>query len=180
MNAGSEPERDDFGLPPVDIEIPDDARELDRDVQAYQRELRALRRRQRARRLRGPLTRDGMVLPLLAGCLILALLTSTLLIMFAADQTGRAGAAAAHRQRSSERIPRPDQPAAGQIGGQLPAAAVSISGKAVPLQHDHGARAVRAGPGPGGLRVRVGAASSSAPRPPRRTWLVYFVGTARR
>ncbi len=88
MNPGSEPDRDDFGLPPVDIEIPDDARELDRDVQAYQRELRALRRRERVSRLRGPLARDGMVLPLLAGCLILALVTSTLLIMFAADQTG--------------------------------------------------------------------------------------------
>ena len=45
MNPGSDPDRDDFGLPPVDIVIPDDARELDRDVQAYQRELRALRRR---------------------------------------------------------------------------------------------------------------------------------------
>ena len=73
MNPGSEPDRDDFGLPPVDIQIPDDARELDRDVQAYLRELRALRRRDRVSRLRGPLARDGMVLPLLAGCLILAL-----------------------------------------------------------------------------------------------------------
>src|SRR5215813_13244754 len=88
VNIGGEPGRDDYGLPPIDVVIPDDARELDRDVQAYQRELRAQRRRQRARRLRGPLTRDGMVLPLLAGCLILALITSTLLIMFAADQTG--------------------------------------------------------------------------------------------
>src|SRR5258708_2952490 len=82
------PRRRPRRLPPVAVGVPDDAGELDRGVQAYQRELRPQRRRQRASRLRGPLTRDGMVLPLLAGCLILALITSTLLIMFAADQTG--------------------------------------------------------------------------------------------
>jgi hypothetical protein len=86
VNVGGDPERDDFGLPPADIEVPDDARELDRDVQAYHRELRALRRRQRWGSLRRPLRRDGMVLPLLAGCLILALLTGTLLTLFAAGQ----------------------------------------------------------------------------------------------
>ena len=72
MNLGGEPERDDSGLPPVDIEIPDDARELDRDVQAYRRELRARRRRERRMRLHAPLTRDGVVLPLLASCLTVA------------------------------------------------------------------------------------------------------------
>ncbi len=134
MNPGSDPERDDFGLPPVDIEIPDDARELDRDVQAYQRELRALRRRQRASRLRGPLTRDGMVLPLLAGCLILALVTSTLLIMFAADQTGMpelpghtATQSAAPKHTAA--VPR----AAGKIGGPLPSGQIVVAGKSVPL-----------------------------------------------
>jgi hypothetical protein len=101
VNVGGDPERDDSGLPPVDIEIPDDARELDRDVQAYRRELRALRRRRRWHRLHRPLTRDGMVLPLLAGCLILALLTGTLLTLFASGQVtelqppGRHAAAAA-------------------------------------------------------------------------------------
>ena len=91
MNLGGDPERDDFGLPPVDIEIPDDARELDRDVQAYHRELRAQRRRLRARRLHGPLTRDGMVLPLLAGCLVLALISGTLLTLFSAGQADMPG-----------------------------------------------------------------------------------------
>ncbi len=91
MNLGGDPGRDDFGLPPVDIEIPDDARELDRDVQAYRRELRAERRRLRARRLRGPLTRDGMVLPLLASCLVLALISGTLLTLFSAGQAGVPG-----------------------------------------------------------------------------------------
>ena len=42
VNLGGEPERDDSGLPPVDIVVPDDARELERDVQAYRREQRAL------------------------------------------------------------------------------------------------------------------------------------------
>ena len=84
MNSGGEPERDDTGLPPVDIEIPDDARDLDRDVQAYFRELRAERRRLRRLRLHGGLARDGVVLPLLACCLILALITGTLLTVFTA------------------------------------------------------------------------------------------------
>jgi hypothetical protein len=84
VNSGGEPERDEYGLPPVDIEIPDDARELDRDVQAYHRELRAERRRQRRHRLHGSLARDGIVLPLLACCLILALITGTLLTVFTA------------------------------------------------------------------------------------------------
>jgi hypothetical protein len=84
VNPGGEPERDDTGLPPVDIEIPDDARELDRDVQAYFRELRAERRRQRRGRWHGSLARDGIVLPLLACCLILALITGTLLTVFTA------------------------------------------------------------------------------------------------
>lgn len=132
MNAGGDPGRDDYGLPPIDVVIPDDARELDRDVQAYQRELRAQRRRQRARRLRGPLARDGMVLPLLAGCLILALITSTLLIMFAADQTGMpdlgshatAGSPPKHWPPTAAK-----QPAAGEIGGPLPAAVIVLGGR---------------------------------------------------
>ena len=89
MNLGGEPERDDSGLPPVDIEIPDDARELDRDVQAYRRELRALRRRQRRMRFHAPLTRDGVVLPLLASCLVLALIAGTLLTVFTAGPNGQ-------------------------------------------------------------------------------------------
>jgi hypothetical protein len=104
VNLGGEPERDDFGLPPVDIEIPDDARELDRDVQAYRRELRARRRRQRRMRLHGPLTRDGVVLPLLASCLVLALIAGTLLTVFTAGPGGEA-------------VPGPAQSAAGGQGG---------------------------------------------------------------
>lgn len=110
MNLGGEPERDDSGLPPVDIEIPDDARELDRDVQAYRRELRARRRRERRMRLHAPLTRDGVVLPLLASCLVLALIAGTLLTVFTAGPNGEGDlpsaarspkAATSHALRSS-------------------------------------------------------------------------------
>jgi hypothetical protein len=86
VNAGGDQGRDDYGLPPVDIEVPDDARELARDVQAYHRELRSRRRRHLAKRFYGPLTRDGMVLPLLAGCLALTLIAATLLTVFTARQ----------------------------------------------------------------------------------------------
>jgi hypothetical protein len=99
VSPGSDPERDDTGLPPVDVEIPDDARELDRDVQAYHREQRAQRRNQRSRRLHGVLSRDSMVVPLLVCCLVFALISGTLLTLFTAtsiDQgmPGQGGAGA--------------------------------------------------------------------------------------
>jgi len=99
VNAGGEPDRDDSGLPPVDIEVPDDARELDRDVQAYHRELRAQRRRTRIGLLHAPLTRDGLVLPLLAGCLAMVLISGALLTVFTAGQSG------ARRPTPSAQVP---------------------------------------------------------------------------
>jgi hypothetical protein len=101
VNLGGEPERDDSGLPPVDIKVPDDARELDRDVQAYRRELRALRRHQRRLRLHRPLARDGMILPLLASCLVLALIVGTLLVVFTAGPGGDLPGAAPGTARPS-------------------------------------------------------------------------------
>lgn len=85
MNQGGEPGHDDYGLPRVDIQIPDDARELYRDVQAYHRELRAQRRHARSRRLRAPLHRTGIIVPLIAGCLILAMIVGMVLTMFSAN-----------------------------------------------------------------------------------------------
>ena len=127
MNAGGDQGRDDYGLPPVDIEIPDDARELARDVQAYHREVRARRRRHLARRFYGPLTRDGMVLPLLAGCLALTLVAATLLTVFTARQP-TAGL-------------RPQRPAAGtgsrasaQPGEPLVDTILFEAGQATPLR----------------------------------------------
>jgi cytoskeletal protein RodZ len=68
--------------PPLDIQIPDDARELDRDVLAYRRELRAKRRRNRLKRLArpfGPLAARGTVMPLLASILAVCLVAGAML-----------------------------------------------------------------------------------------------------
>jgi hypothetical protein len=145
VNLGGEPDRDDFGLPPVDIEIPDDARELDRDVQAYRRELRAQRRRLRRMRLHGPLTRDGVVLPLLASCLVLALIAGTLLTVFTAgpggdlprparSAAGGQGGAAARPPSAGPASGPADSPTATATGIQLPAGTVKIGGKQAGLQ----------------------------------------------
>jgi hypothetical protein len=82
VNPGGEPGRDEGGLPPVDVDIPDDARELDREVLAYHREQRALRRRARWARLLGPLHQHGAILPLIASCVALSMLAGTLLSVF--------------------------------------------------------------------------------------------------
>ncbi len=119
VNRGGDPERDDYGLPPVDIEIPDDARELERDRHAYHRELRMQRRHQLVRRLSGPLTRDGMVLPLLASCLALTLLAGTLLTMFTARR-------AVPTTLQTTSAPRRSSPPVGQVGGLLPEASVIV------------------------------------------------------
>jgi hypothetical protein len=129
VNRGGEPERDDYGLPPVDIEIPDDARELDRDIQAYRRELRMQRRHRLLRRLGGPLTRDGMVLPLLASCLALTLLAGTLLTMFTARR-----AVPSTLQTTS--APQQTRPPVGQVGGLLPAASVTVGGDQIRALRD--------------------------------------------
>ena len=67
---------------PLDIQIPDDARELDRDVLAYRREQRAVRRRNRLRRLAGPFApfaARGSVMPLLASILAVCLVAGAML-----------------------------------------------------------------------------------------------------
>jgi hypothetical protein len=120
VNAGGDQGRDDYGLPPVDIEIPDDARELARDVQAYHRELRSRRRRHLARRFYGPLTRDGMVLPLLAGCLALTLVAATLLTVFTARQP--TGSLRPQRPAAGTSSPAPALSAAALVGTILFAA----------------------------------------------------------
>lgn len=138
MNTGGDAGRDDYGLPPVDVEVPDDARELDRDVLAYRRELRWLRRRVLARKVLGPLTRDGMVLPLLAGCLALTLLAATLLTVFTVGQgpvggslthsgTVRSGAASAGTGGSGAGVSM--APVPGKAGGPLPDAMVEVDGQ---------------------------------------------------
>ena len=65
--------------PPLDIQVPDDARELDRDVLAYHREQRAQRRRRRLRRLSAPFAGQGTVMPLLASILAVCLVAGAML-----------------------------------------------------------------------------------------------------
>jgi hypothetical protein len=71
--------RSGWDEPPLDIQIPDDARELDRDVLAYHRELRARRRRRVLRRLAGPLAGHGTIMPLLASILAVCLVAGAML-----------------------------------------------------------------------------------------------------
>jgi hypothetical protein len=83
VSFASEPGRDDGNLPPVNIVVPDDARELDRDVLAYHRERRARRRRQRVLRFFRPFrARNGgqaAIIPLIAACLAISLVGGALL-----------------------------------------------------------------------------------------------------
>jgi hypothetical protein len=76
VNPGGESGWDE---PPLDIQIPDDARELERDVLAYHRELRAKRRRRRLRTLTRPLAGQGTVMPLLASILAVCLVAGAML-----------------------------------------------------------------------------------------------------
>ena len=62
----NDPGRDDGGLPPLNVKIPDDARELEREVLAYHREVRSVRRRARLRRILRPFAVPGAAVPLIA------------------------------------------------------------------------------------------------------------------
>jgi hypothetical protein len=84
VNFASDPGRDDGNLPPLNIVIPDDARELSRDVLAYHREMRARRRRERLLRILRPFRGPGpggraAIIPLIAVCLAISLVGGALL-----------------------------------------------------------------------------------------------------
>jgi hypothetical protein len=83
--------------PPLDVQIPDDARELDRDVIAYHRELRARRRRRRLRQLTAPFSGQGTVMPLLASILAVCLVAGAMLSV----ATFSPAAGTGHRGRPS-------------------------------------------------------------------------------
>ena len=100
--------------PPLDIQIPDDARELDREVLAYRRELRAKRRRDRLRRLAGPFAGRGTVMPLLASILAVCLVAGAMLSVATfspttapADQTPRPTTRAASSAPPASTTARP-------------------------------------------------------------------------
>jgi hypothetical protein len=131
VSFASEPGRDDNGLPPVNIEIPDDARELDRDVLAYRRELRARRRRERMLRLVAPFTRRGFgahgaILPLIATCAALSMLAGAMLSVVTVGP-----ASAPTVSRSPRASAGPAAHAASLTS--LPAGTVQLKGKSEPL-----------------------------------------------
>ncbi|MDL4820995.1 hypothetical protein [Actinomadura opuntiae] len=115
MRPDGDPDPDDYGLPHVDVVVPDDARELDRDVLAYHREERRRRRRRRLRRLFRPVTRFGVAIPIIAGALLVALISGALMTAF--------GPRPAPRPKGVALAPHPAG-APGEIGGLLPAGSV--------------------------------------------------------
>jgi hypothetical protein len=120
VRPDGDPEPDDYGLPPVDVVVPDDARELDRDVIAYRREERQRRRRERIRRLTRPFTRYGIVIPIIAGALLVALASGVLMTVFGPRPTPRPS--------TPMLAPHPTA-APGRVGGHLPDARVALIGR---------------------------------------------------
>jgi hypothetical protein len=130
VSFASEPGRDDGNLPPVNVVIPDDARELDRDVLAYRREQRAKRRRQRLMRLfrpfRMPQFGGAAIIPLIAACLAISLVGGALLSIVTMSP---ASAPTLTAPRASS---QPTTPAAAPA--QLPAGIVELGGRPVPVR----------------------------------------------
>lgn len=127
MSFASEPGRDDGSLPPVNIVIPDDARELDRDVLAYRRELRAQRRRQRLMRLFRPFARRELgghaaILPLVATCVALSMLAGAMLSVVTISPA------------SAPTLSRPPVASAPADLTSLPSGTVQLDGRAVPVR----------------------------------------------
>jgi len=126
VSFASEPERDDGSLPPLNIVVPDDARELDRDVLAYRREIRARRRRQRRRRMLGPFSGPGggpaAIVPLIALCLAIALVGGALLSVLTMSPAGQDSAL-------TTRSASPRATSAPTALTTLPAGTVRLDGK---------------------------------------------------
>jgi hypothetical protein len=162
VNPGGEPGRDEGGLPPAGIEIPDDARELDREVLAYRREQRARRRRARWDRLLGPLRGHGALLPLVASCVALSMLAGTLLSVFSISP-----ASAPVLSNSASPPPPTDS--------SLPKGTVFVGGKATPVRSLVRSVLVLVSDDCGCIQALQQVTSQAARAGVRR---VYFVGTA--
>ena len=91
--------------PPLDIQVPDDARELDRDVIAYHREQRAQRRRRRLRRLTAPFAGQGTVMPLLASILAVCLVAGAMLSVATFSPATGTGAPSHHSSATAAASP---------------------------------------------------------------------------
>jgi hypothetical protein len=139
--------------PPLDIQIPDDARELDREVLAYHRELRAKRRRDRLRRLAGPFAGRGSVMPLLASILAVCLVAGAMLSV-ATFSPATAPAEAPHSTASAAHPTPPRSSTAARSATATPSGTSAATASA-------------SGTSPSATRKASRAASSSAtsPRP---------------
>jgi hypothetical protein len=130
----SEPGRDDGNLPPVNVVIPDDARELDRDVLAYRRELRAQRRRRRLLRLLRPFRGSefgghAAIIPLIAACLAISLVGGALLSVATMSPASAPTLSAPQASAQS-----PENTAAPENLSELPAGNVRVNGRTVPVR----------------------------------------------
>jgi len=131
VSFASEPGRDDGNLPPVNVVIPDDARELDRDVLAYRRELRAQRRRERFLRIFRPfrLPESGgqaAIIPLIAACLAISLVGGALLSIITMSPAS-APTLSAPRSSAQPASPR------GAVT-ELPPGSVRLEGRTEPVR----------------------------------------------
>jgi hypothetical protein len=125
VGRNSDPQGDDYGLPHIDIVVPDDARELDRDVVAYRREQRQRRRRARWRQLFRPFTRYGLAAPIIAAAVLIAVVSGTLLTVL--------GPHSVPRPPATVQPPRPSA-RTGQLGGPLPDARITLDGEPAALK----------------------------------------------
>ncbi|MDN3359859.1 hypothetical protein [Actinomadura sp. DC4] len=117
-------DHDDYGLPKVDVVVPDDARELDRDVIAYRREQRQRRRRARWGRLGRPFTRYGIAAPFIASAVLIALISGVLMTVISPRPNPR-----------TMQVPPtgPQRLRPGDVGGGLPTGNVIYRNKRVPV-----------------------------------------------
>jgi hypothetical protein len=119
--------------PPLAVEIPDDARELDRDVAAYHRELRAARIRRRIERvlLPPPWRGRGLLASLSVAGIVALAVVGSVLTMFVPT-----------RPQSAPPLPlAADAGPVGQIGGLLPDASLHAD----PAVSSESARLLRPG-----------------------------------
>jgi hypothetical protein len=122
--VGLHGDHDDYGLPKVDVVVPDDARELDRDVIAYRREQRQQRRRARWQRLGRPFTRYGIAAPFIASAVLIALISGVLMTVISPRPNPR-----------TMQVPPtgPQRLKPGDVGGGLPPGNVIFRRKRVPV-----------------------------------------------
>jgi hypothetical protein len=144
--------------PPLDIQVPDDARELDRDVLAYHREQRARRRRRWLRRLAGPFASRGTVLPLVASILAVCLVAGAMLSV----ATFNPGTSATHHRpaASAPASPRPSPQRSG-AAGSASASGPPSSGTARPSGTGTASSAARRSPRP----TQPGSSGAPTPTP---------------